>query len=297
MPTRKQSASIAAIGVTRTQLYVQEDLGWLFREQPTEDYGIDAQVEIVDGDKVRGRLLAFQIKSGESWFDQPTAGGWWFRPDEDHARYWINHSLPVAVVLYDPRTNLCHWQLVNDSTLEQSRAGGWRLLVPEAHVLDRDAAAVFRRAAAGDPFQLRLRELQLSRPWMDMLAEGTRLVVDIEEWVNKTSGRGSITLGIDHEDGKDPEPLANWGVWLGLASYADVVPRLFAWADVNVHEQTYDWADQEFSGGNGLRPYKNGAGEVDFWRLELALNELGKAFVVVDRFASDGLPQLAPPRP
>ncbi|WP_408954255.1 DUF4365 domain-containing protein, partial [Kribbella solani] len=83
VPTRKQSASIAAIGVTRTQLYVQEDLGWLFREQPTEDYGIDAQVEIVDGDKVRGRLLAFQIKSGESWFDQPTAGGWWFRPDED----------------------------------------------------------------------------------------------------------------------------------------------------------------------------------------------------------------------
>lgn len=28
------------------------------REQPTEDYGIDAQLEVVDGEDVRGRLLA-----------------------------------------------------------------------------------------------------------------------------------------------------------------------------------------------------------------------------------------------
>lgn len=38
----------------------------------------------------------------------------------------------------------------------------------------------------------------------------------------------------------------------------------------------------------GLRPYANGAGEVDFWRLELTLNELGKAFLVVDRFEMEG---------
>ncbi|MFT7840678.1 hypothetical protein Q5530_31430 [Saccharothrix sp. BKS2] len=37
-----------------------------------------------------------------------------------------------------------------------------------------------------------------------------------------------------------------------------------------------------------LRPYANGAGGVDFWRLELTLNELGKAFLVVDRFEMDG---------
>jgi hypothetical protein len=38
----------------------------------------------------------------------------------------------------------------------------------------------------------------------------------------------------------------------------------------------------------GLRPYANGAGEVDFWRLDLTLNELGKAFLMVDRFRMDG---------
>ncbi|WP_230423868.1 hypothetical protein [Streptomyces radicis] len=37
-----------------------------------------------------------------------------------------------------------------------------------------------------------------------------------------------------------------------------------------------------------IRPYRNGGGEVDFRRLELTLNELGKAFLVVDRIAMEG---------
>jgi hypothetical protein len=108
VPIRKPSAKVASVGVTRTQLYVEEQLEWLFRRQPTEDYGIDAHVEIVDGENVRGRLLALQIKSGASWFREPTDGGWWYRPDEDHVTYWSHHSLPIAVVLYNPVSKACH---------------------------------------------------------------------------------------------------------------------------------------------------------------------------------------------
>ena len=39
---------------------------------------------------------------------------------------------------------------------------------------------------------------------MELLASGKRLVVDMEEWVNKSSGRGSISLGVDNEDGEKP---------------------------------------------------------------------------------------------
>lgn len=56
-----------------TQSAIQDELGWPFREQPTEDYGIDAHAEVVDGEDVRRRLLALQIKSGMSWFRE-TAG-------------------------------------------------------------------------------------------------------------------------------------------------------------------------------------------------------------------------------
>ena len=317
MPIRKPSAKVANVGVTRTQLYVEEELDWIFREQPTEDYGIDAHVEVVDGEEVQGRLLALQIKSGDSWFSHPTTGGWWYRPNEDHVNYWTRHSLPVVLVLYNPVTNLCHWQLVTATTLERSSKGGWKILVPEAQVLNADAVTAWRTAAEGDPYELRLRELRLARPWMEMLDQGTRLVVDFDEWINKTSGRGTISIGIDNEDGNAPEELVSWQLLMGPTNYAEAVPKLFAWADVDVHEETYDeseydiyeaecstWdeGDQFFTepladwrqnrAAMGIRPYKNVAGEVDCYRLELMLNDLGRSFLVVDEFAANGPGQL-----
>lgn len=215
----------------------------------------------------------------------------------------------MVVVLYDDKGKRCHWQVVNLDTLV-SAGDGWKLLVPKAHVLDGSAADKLRQAAAGDPYELRIRELRLSQPWMKMLQAGTRLVIDIEEWINKTSGRGSITLGVDNEDGRDPTPLASWGVLLGLNSYAEVVPTLFPWATVNLHEETYDEAERDewraecvvYDEGDRfetepfaewasarprdeLRPYANAADEVDYWRLELTLNELGRSFMIVDEFA------------
>ncbi|MFF2638642.1 DUF4365 domain-containing protein [Streptomyces niveus] len=297
MMHRKPAAKIGSIGVTRTQLAVEAELGWLFREQPTEDYGIDAHAEVVDADQVRGRLLALQIKSGSSWFREQSPEGWWFRPDIEHVQYWINHSLPVAVVLYHPERERCYWQLVNRKTLTETSRGGWKLLVPETQVLDERARTTLSQAAGGDPYTLRIRELQLARPWMERLAEGTRLVIDIEEWVNKSSGRGAISLGVDHEDGRDPEQIASWTVFLGLSSYVDVVPKMFAWADVGLHAETYDDADYDDypfdrHDWGDLHPYMNSANEVDFYRLELTLNRLGRAFLLVDQFAAEGRRQL-----
>lgn len=316
MPKRKGSAKVATAGVTRTKLYVEEELGWLFREQPTEDFGIDAHVEVVDGEDVRGRLLALQIKSGKSWFKEPAHDdGWWHRPDEDHVQYWLNHSLPVVIVMYDPRTRLCHWQLANRSALQRSSKGGWKLLIPKSQVLDSSAVDPWQRAADGDPYELRMRQLRLARPWMDMLASGSRLVLEFEEWINKSSGRGSMAIGVDNDDGRDPEILAAWHFFPGPLNYAESVPTFFAWADVSLHEETYDeadwelydtetriWGEDDFHSETfadwkaglrpGLRPYSNASGEVDLYRLELTLNALGKAFLTVDNFANTGQRQL-----
>ncbi|MGD4244746.1 hypothetical protein QT682_22580, partial [Xanthomonas citri pv. citri] len=43
-----------------------------------------------------------------------------------------------------------------------------------------------------------------------------------------------------------------------------------------------------------IRPYANGGGEVDFYRLELSLNELGRSFLVVDSFAGSDSKFLPP---
>lgn len=315
---RKFSAKVASIGVTRTQLAVQEELGWLFREQPTEDYGIDAHVEVVDGHRVEGRLLALQIKSGMTWFRQPVPRGWWFRPRAEHVKYWLNHSLPVVVVLFHPGANRCYWQLVNQATLQKASTGeGWKILVPEEHVLNGSARMQLREAAEGDPYLLRMRQLRLARPWMDLLTHGHRVIIYIEEWLNKISGPASIALEVIHPGSGSVEKLATWGVSLGGEAYADVIPSLFPWADVKLHEETYrnsfypgrdfeylvDYepfpsGEEESDEAEGVqflpgpRPYANLMGEVDQWRLELTLNELGRAFMVVDDFGMnvDSLP-------
>ncbi|MCL7748766.1 DUF4365 domain-containing protein [Halalkalibacter alkaliphilus] len=40
-----------------------EELGSIFREQPTQDYGIDGYMEVVDDEFVTGRLIANTNKS------------------------------------------------------------------------------------------------------------------------------------------------------------------------------------------------------------------------------------------
>jgi uncharacterized protein DUF4365 len=317
MMQRTPSAKVASKAVTHTQMAIEDELGWVFRLQPTEDYGIDAHAEVVEGERVSGKLLALQIKGGMSWFSESGPGGWWFRPNAEHVRYWRDHSLPVVVVMYNPTTGRCHWQRVNRDTLIETSAGGWKLLVPESQVLDGTARASLQVDAEGDPYELRLRELRLAKPWMDMLASGTRLIVDFEEWINKTSGRGSVSIGIDHENGEEPEKLVTWYFFPGPANYADAVPKLFAWADAEVHEATYDEADydqyqtecsvwdegdpiysesfEEWRNNReveSIRPYSNSYGEVDHFRIELTLNELGKSFLLVDKFATEGIWQL-----
>ncbi len=123
-------------------------MGWLFREQPLEDYGIDAHIEVVDDDTVRGKLVALQIKAGRSYFSTPAdKGGWWFRAKADHFEYWLDFAIPVAIALVDLDSRLCHWQLVTESTVEKSDGTYWKLRVPKVHVLDSSAVQPLTDAA------------------------------------------------------------------------------------------------------------------------------------------------------
>jgi len=144
---RPHSDRLAAVGVAAVQSAVANELGWVFREQTAHDFGIDAQVEVVEDGKVSGRLLGLQIKCRPSYFRESCDEGWWFRPGTDHVQYWLNHRLPVVVVLCDPGTRECYWQLVTRNTLRASSGENPKMLVPRSNVLDRDARGPLAEAA------------------------------------------------------------------------------------------------------------------------------------------------------
>ena len=56
------------LGVVETDRIVTKYLGWIFREQPVVDVGIDALIEESEEGYPKGRFLAAQIKTGKGNF-------------------------------------------------------------------------------------------------------------------------------------------------------------------------------------------------------------------------------------
>ena len=142
------------IGVNLIEGIVLNDLGWVFREQHVSDEGIDAQVETKVDDKTTGRLLALQIKTGPSYFTEPKDAGWLFRFGERQARLWLDHALPVILILIDAAQRVAYWQVVSPATVV-STGKKYKVHVPEANrvPMARDA---WQHLASG--IQLRAHE-------------------------------------------------------------------------------------------------------------------------------------------
>jgi hypothetical protein len=139
--TDREGMGVCQVLVTR--------LGLVFREQSTSDFGVDAQVEMKREGRSTGRLVGLQIKSGPSYFDEPYEDGWIFRPKEKHVRYWLNHSLPVYVLLVKLDTMTVYWQEITEQQLRTGPRGGVYVEIPRANVL---ATARSRWEAAAEKF-------------------------------------------------------------------------------------------------------------------------------------------------
>jgi hypothetical protein len=127
-------------------------LGHLFREQATNDVGIDAHVEIVDAAtrKATGQLVAIQIKAGPSFFKERSESAAIFRSDQRHLDYWLNHSLPVFLVLVDTEEQKAYWQEINETAVERL-SKGWKVAVPFSHELQSTFIEAARRRVGIDP--------------------------------------------------------------------------------------------------------------------------------------------------
>ena len=314
MIKRADTDNTGRVGVYAVGLAIEKDLKWIFREHPTSDHGIDAHVELVDSRRgVTGRLIALQIKSGKSYFQERVKGGFVYRGDSDHLNYWARHSLPVVIVLHDSDTELSYWQIVNPNTVERTEKA-WKMTIPVVQKLDESASDQLQQLANIPKEQQRLASLALAKTWMEILKSGKRLFLKAEEWVNKSSGRGSLSLFIRNDNGKE-EIVEEWPfVMFPGQLYVEVLPTLFPWANLEVDQEIYGdydeaahdeecgvWDseddcyimhtedyDEWLSGMAKIRPYEVAAGEVALFQLEMTLNEIGVAYLSLEKYLSAG---------
>jgi uncharacterized protein DUF4365 len=133
------------VGVSLAQMTF-ERLGFIFREQSVHDYGIDAHVELIEDGHPTGRLFALQIKSGPSYFQEELTDGFVARPSDNHIKYWLEHSLPVILLLCDTERLAVYWELISSDTTTTT-GSGWKLVVPKAQTVTQEYLESFRQIA------------------------------------------------------------------------------------------------------------------------------------------------------
>ena len=290
-----KKALTGKLGVIKSD-FILTKLGFAFREQPILDYGIDAIIETNkhDGSYLSGKLIAAQIKSGSSFFYKThiVNNCVAYYGDLPHYRYWLNHSLPVILILYNPKTDCCIWQYVNEDTAVLTEKG-WRILVPLDHKLEDSKEELHEIAENLSDYQRRWASLIVAKEWMKIADEQESLVLEVQEWVNKSSGRGEFILKTNDINGSEEILFQETFIGFGVRPYDHVIHDLFPWADIeidvdfyeeNAEDEYADWRIEE----KKIYPYRNGAGEVDFYRLRLTLNSLGKSFLSIVDFLENG---------
>lgn len=143
----KDTKLIERQGVALVQNIVCSQFGWIFREQLSDDYGVDAHIEIKDDSYASGKIIGVQIKTGESYFNtKGNTGKLVF--SKKHFYYWSNYSLPVIVVFVNISTNKCYWEYFNIQNLEKTTQGKYRIQAKNK-VFDYNAKSDLLKIAYG----------------------------------------------------------------------------------------------------------------------------------------------------
>ncbi|HEX8395167.1 MAG TPA: DUF4365 domain-containing protein [Longimicrobium sp.] len=228
-------------------------LGLIWRETPMADVGIDGQIEFVDdsGETI-GRVVAAQIKSGESWF-RDGGDAWRFYPEERHRRYWERFPLPVLLFLHSPAEGT-FWTDVRLALRSPERSAQRYIAVPKTNHLQSVSRDTFFSSvgASGRPFlpldelltalaSLRSPSASLPLSYLDLFANGLTNIgrsvyygMDLVMEVAETLQDDEMPIGLG---GAEDEFLFGFVLFLVEQQIADVdiSSCLIQWNDAGMH--------------------------------------------------------------
>ncbi len=137
LPQYNKSAKIGKKGITILSRIVEAELNWILRiNHQEDDFGIDAYIDIISGKKqVTGKSIAIQVKSGESYFKYKNQFGWKFYGEMRHLNYYLNHEIPVLLVIVDTNKHKAFWALC-DANQTEKHDKRWSITIPNNQPLN-----------------------------------------------------------------------------------------------------------------------------------------------------------------
>ncbi|MCW5199628.1 DUF4365 domain-containing protein [Desulfobulbus sp. F1] len=130
-------SSTERIGVNAVERIVIQELGWIFREQPIVDVGVDAIIEQCENGNPTGRFIAVQIKSGESNF-HISENRLAYYASHIHYHYWLNLNIPIILVVHLPNSEETYWQNICKNNFKKTDKN-WKFEIPKIQELNRNS--------------------------------------------------------------------------------------------------------------------------------------------------------------
>lgn len=132
MPKYPERNVTSKSGVNHARTVV-ESCNSIFHEIHQEnDIGVDAIIEIIKNERPTGKMVALQIKSGESFFVR----GECIIPVENHAIYWSSHHLPMFGIVYVPSLKNAYWVDIKKYLAENENASTIKYQPTKANTFD-----------------------------------------------------------------------------------------------------------------------------------------------------------------
>lgn len=110
---RPATTGTAAQGVAHIQKIVAAANSIFHPIHQENDVGIDGIIEFVVEGRTTGCCVGVQIKSGESYLRNDR---FFLNAGPDHISYWRKHLLPIAGIIYDPRSDGARWVDLTEET-------------------------------------------------------------------------------------------------------------------------------------------------------------------------------------
>lgn len=144
--------------------------GSIFRPVHQEtDVGIDGYIELVNVEEASGRLIAVQIKSGNSYFSEQNHE-FVVSVDQRHLDYWESYMVPIVLICYSPSQDVGAWASIRDFIEHEKyhdRLPITQVRVPPYHPFDTDALndgiAGLAHARADERILLKCADMCLSQ--------------------------------------------------------------------------------------------------------------------------------------
>lgn len=306
-----QFSNTDRIGINKIESIILSDFNWIPRTILQSDVGIDMEVEIVENHKATGQLFVLQIKTGESYFKEEKNCNIIFRGDNNHYKYWLNHSLPVFIVLHNPLTDVTIFEQITKENCKVL-SKGFNIPIPKVNVLDSSNIDKFNVVKNESSYSKRLQRLIIQKELINKVKEGKRIIIEIEDLCNKL-GYAMNSRIFEVDENENEIEISNSES--SSINYIEQLNLLYPWSEFIIDEDFYYedehntfmdnygiWDSEEkcYIGSyenfrdvrppaKVIRPINTGGGEINLYRLEFTLNDIGESFILLDKYLDESI--------